>query len=312
MSFAEDVRAGLTRRPKILYAKYFYDDLGSALFEAITKLPEYYLTRAESEILAYNSDDIVRTVGGPIEIVELGSGSSTKTRYLLDAAFRVQQRVRYRPIDISQAAIDSSTATLRRFYPNIVIDAYAQEYLSGLKQLRRDNGSRALILFLGSNVGNFEPTEAGLTLRAISSALRPGDAFLLGADLKKDPAILRAAYDDALGVTAAFNKNILGRINRELGGHFDLHQFAHRAWYNDSAGRVEMHLESARRQRVPVDALDMVAEFDEGETIHTESSYKYGPDQIDALALETGFRVAKRWVDPQRRFSSNLLIGSAA
>jgi L-histidine Nalpha-methyltransferase len=311
MSFADDVRTGLTGRPKTLFAKYFYDAVGSALFEAITKLPEYYLTRAESEILAYNSDDIVRTVGSPIEIVELGSGSSTKTRYLLDAAFRVQDRVRYRPIDISQAAIESSSATLRRMYPNIVVDAYAQEYLSGLKQLRRDNGSRALIIFLGSNVGNFEPEEAGTTLRAISGALRPGDAFLLGADLKKDPAVLRAAYDDALGVTAAFNKNILARINRELGGHFDLNQFRHRAWYNESASRVEMHLESARAQRVLVEAIDIVVDFDEGETIHTESSYKYDTEQLDALARDTGFAVAKRWVDPQRRFSSNLLVSAA-
>jgi dimethylhistidine N-methyltransferase len=308
MSFPEDVRAGLTGRPKMLLAKYFYDELGSTLFEAISKLPEYYLTSAEAQILARNSDDIIATLGAPVEIVELGSGSAVKTRYLIDAAFHVQSQLQYRPIDISQAAITASSSALQRAYPNIVIDAYATDYLNGLKQLRRDNGSRTLILFLGSNVGNFEPSEAASTLRAISASMRPKDAFLLGADLKKDPEVLRAAYDDPVGVTAAFNKNILRRINRELGGHFDLRAFVHRAWFNEEAGRVEMHLESTRRQRVAIDALDIVAEFDEGETIHTESSYKYDFDQIDALAHANGLEVKKRWVDDEGRFSSNLLV----
>lgn len=310
MGFREDVRTGLAGRPKTLLAKYFYDDLGSALFEAICKLPEYYLTRAESQILQRHADDIIAGVGTPVEIIELGSGSATKTRYLIDAAFRVQQKLAYRPIDISQSSIDASAAALQRAYPNIVVDAYAAEYLNGLKGLHRDNGARALVLFLGSNVGNFDPVEAVTTLRAIKAVVRHDDGFLLGADLKKDASVLRAAYDDPLGVTAAFNKNILARINRELGGHFEPHAFVHRAWYNEQAGRVEMHLESLKRQRVPIDSLDMVVELDEGETIHTESSYKYDAKQIDELARTTGFEVRARWTDDKGLFSSNLFVAT--
>jgi len=308
MSFAADVRAGLTTRPKMLLAKYFYDELGSALFEAITKLPEYYLTRAESEILARHADEMVDAIGVPIELIELGSGSAVKTRYLIDAAFRRQPALRYRPIDISPSALEGAAAALRKAYPKIVVDAHATDYLHGLQQLQRGNGHRALVLFLGSNVGNFDPVEADATLRAVSGALRPGDGFLLGADLRKDPRVLEAAYDDPIGVTAAFNKNILLRINRELGGHFDVAAFDHRAVYNEEAGRVEMHLVSSRPQRVRIDGLDLEIAFDQGESIHTESSYKYDAAQIETLARATGFEVKRRWLDSNGAFSSNLLV----
>ena len=307
MSFAADVRAGLSHAPKTLQAKYFYDELGSALFEAICKLPEYYLTRAEAEILERHSDEIVDRVGAPIELIELGSGSATKTRYLIDAVFRRQPALQYRPIDISRSALDESTAALRKVYPNISIDAHADDYLHGLRRLQRENGNHALVLFLGSNIGNFDPAEAQTTLRAVSATLRDGDGFLLGADLKKDPSVLHAAYDDPLGVTAAFNKNILLRINRELGGHFDPAAFKHRAVWSPSASRVEMLLVSTGAQRVAIDGLGMNVDFQDNETIHTESSYKYDATQIDALARDSGFRVEQRWTDSSGGFSSNLL-----
>jgi len=307
MSFAADVRAGLSHHPKTLAAKYFYDELGSTLFEAICKLPEYYLTRAETEILEHHADEIVDCVGTPIELIELGSGSAMKTRYLIDAAFRRQPTLQYRPIDISKSALDESTSALREAYPNLSVDPHADDYLQGLRRLRRDNGQRALVLFLGSNVGNFDPAEAERTLHAVSSTLRNGDAVLLGADLKKDPAILHAAYDDPLGVTAAFNKNILLRINRELGGHFDLAAFEHRAVWSAPAGRVEMLLVSTQAQRVPIDRLGMSVVLEAGETIHTESSYKYDAGQIETLARATGFEVVQRWMDSSGGFSSNLL-----
>jgi L-histidine N-alpha-methyltransferase len=307
MSFADDVRAGLTASAKRLSPKYFYDELGSALFEAITSLPEYYLTRAEAEILQDHSTDILDAVGGPVEMIELGSGSAMKTRHLIDAAFARQPALRFCPIDISSSALDASAQALTREYPGITVHGINADYLSGLARVSRNGARRRLALFLGSNLGNFEPDEAASTLSALRAILEPGDGFLLGADLKKDARILERAYDDATGVTAAFNRNVLGRINRELGGQFDLATFRHRALYDDARSRVEMHLVSMRRQDIAVEGAGFVAHFDEGEPIHTESSYKFDADSVGALARAAGFEVTGSWTDGERRFADFLL-----
>jgi dimethylhistidine N-methyltransferase len=308
MALADEVRAGLSARPKTLPTKYLYDDLGSALFEVICLLPEYYLTRSEAVILHAHAREIINTVGDSLEIVELGSGTAAKTRLLLDAALASQGRLRYSPIDISKAALDQTVHALNAEYPAVTVEPQVADYYEGLRRFSRNGVQRTLVLFLGSNVGNFEPPEARRALRAVRQTLEPGDALLMGADMKKDAALLEAAYNDKLGVTAAFNKNLLLRINRELGGHFDLDSFRHVARYNEAEGRVEMHLVSEKAQDVVIDDLQMVVQFERGESIHTESSYKYMPSQLDALAKETGFELTQTWTDPARAFTSNLLV----
>lgn len=308
MDFADDVRSGLSRPQKRLSPRYLYDDLGSALFDAITALPEYYLTRAETEILKAHAGEIIDAVGFPIELIELGSGSAVKTRYLIDAAFERQPTVRFCPIDISSAALDASARALRSEYPRIVVDGINAEYLSGLARLSRNGARRRLALFLGSNIGNFEPDETRSTLSSLRAVLDPGDGFLLGADLRKDRQTLEAAYDDPTGVTAAFSRNLLGRINRELGGHFDIATFEHTARYDEAKGRIEIRLVSTVRQDVAIDALGMVAHFEAAEPIYTESSYKFDDKSISALADAAGFSVAGRWTDASKRFADYLLI----
>src|SRR5882724_9484118 len=252
-SFADDVRSGLTSSPKGLHPKYFYDDLGSQLFEAICRLPEYYLTRAESEILSRYADEAIKRIPSPVSLVELGSGSATKTRYLIDAIFRRQSELHYQPVDISPSALDASARDLLDTYTGLRITGYAGDYHSALARLRdnfgpRPNNERILALFLGSNIGNFTHEEASAFLQDVRQIMKPGDGLLLGADLKKDPAKLVAGYDDALGVTAAFNLNILLRINRELNAEFELATFKHKAIYNEEQGRIEMHLVSKIQQ----------------------------------------------------------------
>ena len=308
MSFADEVRAGLTASPKTLPTKYLYDALGSALFEVICLLPEYYLTRAEASILRAHAGEIISAVGDTLEIVELGSGTAAKTRLLLDAALARQGSLRYSPIDISRSALDATVHALHAEYPAIDVRPQPTDYFDGLAKFSRDGVARTLVLFLGSNIGNFEPAEAQRTLRAVHDAIKPGDALLLGVDMKKDVSIVEAAYNDSLGVTAAFNKNLLLRINRELGGRFDLSAFEHVARFNAAEGRVEMHLRSRRSQRVTIDALGLEIAFADGETIHTESSYKYDAPQIAALAGGTGFHLAQTWSDRGVAFTSNLLI----
>jgi dimethylhistidine N-methyltransferase len=308
MSFADEVRAGLTARPKTLPTKYLYDDLGSALFEVICLLPEYYLTRAEASILRANARDIINAVGDTVEIVELGSGTATKTRLLLDAALARQGALRYSPIDISRSALDETVAALNVEYPAITVEPMVTDYLDGLRRFSRNGVERTLVLFLGSNVGNFEPIEARRTLHAVRETLRRGDSLLMGADMKKDVTVIEAAYNDKLGVTAAFNKNLLLRINRELGGSFDLGAFRHSATYNAAEGRIEMHLVSDTAQDVAIAELGITVHFEPRESIHTESSYKYDESQLAALASATGFDVAKTWSDPDKTFTSNLLI----
>ena len=307
---ADDVRNGLAARPKRFLPKYFYDELGSQLFEAICLLPEYYLTRAENEILERYADAIAASVDGEITLVEMGSGSASKTRLVIEALLRRQPQLLFMPVDISASAIESSSRILLQSYPRLRIEAYAADYFAGLAELGKKARRRTLALFLGSNISNFDPEEALRFLRAMRSVLHQGDALLLGADLKKDPAILEAAYNDALGVTSAFNLNVLARINRELGGTFDLRSFKHRAFYNEALGRIEIYIESLFNQRVRIEKLDLEVDFAVGELIHTENSYKYDIEGIARLAAETGFERSHTWFDSQERFSSNLLLAS--
>lgn len=306
--FAEDVRRGLSTRPKRFLPKYFYDQLGSQLFEAICLLPEYYLTRAENEILAQYGDEIVSSVAGETTLIEMGSGSASKTRMIIEALLRKQRELLFIPVDISASALDSSSRILLQSYPQLEIEAYAADYFAGLAELEKTERPRTLALFLGSNISNFDADEALRFLRALRQVLRAGDALLLGADLKKDKQILEAAYNDVLGVTAAFNLNVLARINRELGGNFDLRAFQHHAFYNEAAGRVEIYIESTSEQTVAISELDLEVQFGAGEQIHTENSYKYDLNDIARLASETGFVHGRTWLDSQKRFSSNLLL----
>ena len=310
--FAEDVRAGLSAAPKRLFPKYFYDELGSQLFEAICLLPEYYLTRAENEIFARHSDAIVSEVSTQkVSLVEMGSGSALKTRLVIEALLRRQGELRYVPVDISASALETSSRVLLQSYPQLRIEAYAADYYDGLSALaERRHDARKLALFLGSNVGNFDPEEARAFLSALRRVLAPGDALLLGADLKKEARLLEAAYDDALGVTAAFNLNQFARINRELGADFDLRAFRHQAAYNEELGRVEVHIVSLRAQRVSIRALGMEIEFEEGERVHTENSHKYDLAGLSELAAATGYTRARTWLDEREQFSSNLFIAA--
>jgi L-histidine Nalpha-methyltransferase len=305
VTFADDVRLGLTKLPKSLAPKYFYDALGSQLFEAICLLPEYYLTRAETEIFQTHATEIIAQISAPLGIVELGSGSSVKTRLLIEAILARQERLHYRPIDISATILEESAGKLLGDYPNLYLTAHVSDYTQGLSSIARREGERIMVLFLGSNIGNYTPAEGRALLSQIRRALRPGDGLLLGADMKKSPALLLPAYQDSLGVTSAFNLNLLLRINRELEADFDLARFEHRALYNDREGRVEIYIVSRAAQTVRIEKLGLQLEFREGEPIHTENSCKYDLDQLGALAKETGFRPQRTWFDSEKRFSCN-------
>jgi L-histidine Nalpha-methyltransferase len=307
--FAADVRAGLTRTgQKELPSKYLYDDVGSALFEVICHLPEYGLTRADERLLRRHASEIADRVGGPVAVAELGSGSGRKTRWLLEA-FARRQRISYYPIEISQSALVMCEKELRDI-DSISILGFEREYLDGLLEVAayRKQGQRLLVLFLGSTIGNFDRPAALDFLSEVRCLLQPGDCLLLGTDLEKTSAQLLAAYDDELGVTAAFNLNLLGRINRELGANFDLSQFEHVAKINPDERSVEMHLRSKRRQNVSIPAAEIIAEFQVGETIWTESSHKYSAEEIVDTARRCGFRCDMQWIDQQWLFAENLLV----
>lgn len=307
--FAVDVRDGLTRASqKELPSKYLYDDVGSALFEVICHLPEYGLTRADERILRRNASEIVDRIAGPVAVAELGSGSGRKTRYLLEAFCR-RQRTSYYPIEISHSALVLCERELSDI-DAISIVGFEREYLDGLLEVAayRKQGQRLCVLFLGSTIGNFDRAAGLKFLSEVRCILQPGDALLLGTDLEKPAMRLMRAYDDELGVTAAFNLNLLGRINRELGADFDLAHFRHRAKINPAARSVEMHLESKRKQIVNIPDAEVVVEFQEGETIWTESSHKYSTQEVCKTAQDAGFRCEVQWVDEQWPFAENLLI----
>lgn len=306
---ATAVREGLAARPKRLPAWLFYDRAGSRLFDAITELDEYYLTRTERGIFFLASDEIVNQArdGRRLRIAELGAGSAEKTRLLLRAAVERQDEVVYEPVDVSASALDVAKRRIEREIPGVMVAPRVMDYTDGdghkfhLGAL--DPDERRLVLYIGSSIGNFEPTEAERLLRRVRAGLEIGDSMLLGVDLVKDKATLVAAYDDGQGVTAAFNKNVLIRLNRELDADFDVDAFAHRAVWNQAKSRMEMHLVSRRAHQVNVDELDMTVEFTAGETIHTENSYKYRPGQAEALLAETGFKPVETWTDAKGWFA---------
>ena len=303
--FAEAVREGLTAAHKFLPCRFLYDQAGSKLFEEICALPEYYVTRAEREILETRAGELAGTFDERITLAELGSGSSVKTCLLIEALLARQGALRYVPVDISRTILEESALGLLESYPALEVHAIAAEYEAGLRHVHAETGTK-LVAWLGSNVGNFERDAAAAFLRAVRANLDPEDRLLVGFDLRKDAAILEAAYDDPAGVTARFNLNLLARINRELGGDFDLSHFAHRATWNEDEGRVEMELVSLAAQCIPIAHLDLEIDFADGEPIHTEYSFKYSHAEIEALAEASGLTPRESWQDPQTRFSLNL------
>ncbi|MBV8727128.1 MAG: L-histidine N(alpha)-methyltransferase [Candidatus Eremiobacteraeota bacterium] len=307
-TFAEDVRNGLRAKPKKLPPKYFYDELGSALFEAITRLPEYYLTNAETEILREYGWEIVRLIRSPIEIMELGSGSANKTRLLIEETLRVQNALRYCPIDISPDALRASASALVDSYPRLSVRAYAGDYFTILGSRELELRHPVLALLLGSNIGNYEPPMMQRLLDAVGASLKPGDGLLVGADLRKDSATLELAYNDPTGVTAAFNKNLLGRLNRELGANFDLRAFEHVSNYDQRRGVVDSSLLSHKKQQIQIEQLGLDVDFEAGEALHTESSYKFTIEQLTASAKQAGFSLARSWFDHKRYFSVSLFL----
>jgi L-histidine Nalpha-methyltransferase len=306
---AAAVREGLTARPKRLPAWLFYDAAGSRLFDAITELPEYYLTRTERGILAAHAGEMIARAsdGARLRIAELGAGSADKTRLLLKAAVRRQRTVVYEPVDVSMSALNGARARIQREIPAVTVAPRVMDYTDGdgcrfdLGLMSR--GERRLVLYIGSSIGNFEPHQAERLLRRVRAGLQAGDSFLLGVDLVKDEAALHAAYNDAAGVTAAFNRNILVRLNRELDADFVPADFAHRAVWNSARSRIEMHLVSRTAQQVSIGALDTILEFANGESIHTENSYKYRPGQAEALLEETGYEPVSTWTDDRGWFA---------
>jgi dimethylhistidine N-methyltransferase len=264
------------------------------------------LTRAESEILREHSHAIVASCDTPVSLIELGSGSALKTRWVIEAILHRQITLCYVPIDIDRGALEDSSRRLLGEYPGLRITALVAEYEEGLQQLPERQGAR-LFLWLGSSVGNLHRSDAAAFLREVGRTMSAGDRLLLGMDLRKKREVLEAAYDDAQGVTARFNLNLLQRINRELGGHFDLASLRHRAVYEEQLGRVEIYVDSLREQRVRIDRLELEVPFAAGEAIHTENSYKYSFMEIDDLAAAAGLRVQEQWLDHHRRFSANLL-----
>ena len=297
------VREGLTSRPKRLPAWLFYDDAGSRLFDAITELPEYYLTRTERGILMAHAAAIIAqaAAGARLRVVELGAGSADKTRLLLKAATELQGAVLYEPVDVSASALEGARERIEREIDSVTVTPRVMDYTHG-DGSRLHLGpvvaqERRLVVYIGSSIGNFEPHQAAKLLRRVRAGLRTGDSFLLGVDLAKEESILLAAYDDAAGVTAAFNRNLLVRLNRELDAEFELEAFEHCALWNGARSRIEMHLNSLDAQRVHVGALGLTVDFAAGESIHTENSYKYRPGQAEALLAEAGFRAEATWTD---------------
>jgi len=307
--FALLVREGLSRpSQKELPSKFFYDEIGSALFDQICLLPEYGLTRAEERLLSRHAAEIVQNLPQPVAVAELGSGTGKKTRLLLEALCR-RHAVSYYPIEISPSALATCERELKDIRC-ISIVGLEREYLDGLLEVaaRRREGQHLLVLFLGSTIGKFEGEASAHFLRQLRGILWEGDVLLLGADLEKPVDILLAAYDDSLGVTAAFNLNLLARINRELGANFDVRQFAHQVIFNQQTRSIEMHLRSLSDQTVTIPGADLVVKLARGETIWTESCHKYSFDELRTMANESGFRPAGIWLDPAWPFAENLWV----
>ena len=307
--FAADVFAGLSKpRQKELPSKYFYDDIGSALFEVITSLPEYGLCRAEERLFERHSTELVARLPGAVVVAELGSGSGRKTRWVLEALGQ-RQTTSYYPIDVSPAAL---LRCEREFsgLPSVKLAGLVSPYLDGLREVarRRPAGAPLLVLFMGSTIGNLERPVMEDFLHDVRAQLTAGDGFLLSTDLEKPVELLLAAYTDSIGVTAAFNLNLLERINRELDGQFDVSSFRHQARWNEQERRIEMHLCSKRKQAVSIPLAGFCAEFATGESIWTESSHRFNCAEVVRLGERCGFRCDTQWVDSEWPFAQSLLI----
>ena len=296
-----DVVEGLTQTRKSLPACYFYDDHGSELFEQICDLPEYYLTRTEMAILQQCASKIAQLTGA-CELVELGSGSSTKTRILLDAYERLNYPLRYLPIDVSAGILESSAKQLLAAYPSLQVHALASTYELALEQLTPTELPGRVVCFIGSTLGNLSPQECDVFFSQIIAALQAGEYLLLGIDLQKPKHLLEAAYNDSQGVTAAFNLNVLDHLNQRFVGNFDATQFSHWAFYNESQHQIEMHLRSLRSQTVQLRALDLTVEFETGETILTEISRKFDLDTMRQDLSQRGLAPLQVWTDPNGWF----------
>ncbi|HEX4321302.1 MAG TPA: L-histidine N(alpha)-methyltransferase [Acidobacteriaceae bacterium] len=308
----EIVREGLRRTQKQLPPWLFYDEAGSLLFDQITTLPEYYLTRLEREIFANDAAEMIALAAGEgqLRVLELGAGSADKTRLLLAAATDFQGRVCYQPVDVSDTALEAARVRLGQELPEVAVEPHVADYTRGLQLQPCAEGEKRLALFIGSSIGNFLPEDAQELLARLHTALQPGDGLLLGVDLAptaeqggKSEELLKAAYDDAQGVTAAFNMNMLVRLNRDLGAEFDLSAFRHRIHWNEHESRIEMHLESLQDQTVRIPSLDMEVEFRKGESIHTENSYKYRIGEVEKLLEAAGFVAPQRWRDENGWFA---------
>ena len=302
MTFAEEIKYSLNQTQKFISPKFFYDKTGSILFERICSLPEYYLTRTEIDILKKIKHDLPDFINEKFRLVELGSGSSTKTRLLLDVFDKIHDHIEYMPIDISEILKDSSK-TLQRDYKNLQITGIVDTYEHGLKFLHEYDDKPNLIAFLGSSFGNFCADEGFDFLKKINHTMKEKDLFLIGLDLVKDKQILEKAYDDSKGITAQFNLNVLQRINRELGGNFNLDKFAHHVLYNDNENRIEMYLRSLEKQTVQISKANTTLVFEQDELVHTEHSHKYSISTIKQLFEKTGFTINKIWYDDYQHYA---------
>lgn len=307
--FAEDVLRGLSSTPKALSSRYFYDDEGSRLFQEIMKLPEYYLTGCELEIFSEHAEQIFRAFanGGPaFDIIELGAGDGTKTAVLIDQFLEQDADISYSPIDISHEALDALTRKFQRQFPALRIDAKNGDYFKILESLKNGNGRRKVLLFLGSNIGNFSRERSIDFFRQLRGVMNDGDLLFVGFDLQKDPHVIAAAYDDPQGVTARFNLNLLTRINRELKADFDLDKFVHYANYRPIEGSARSFLISREKQTVNVAAVGRSFEFDQWEPIFMEISQKYSMHMIESLARESGFEIEQNFFDSRRYYCDSL------
>ncbi len=305
-TFAEEISSSLNRDSKFITPKFFYDKKGSDLFEKICTLPEYYPTRTEISILKNLQTELPSFIDDSFRLVELGSGASVKTRLLLDIFTKIQQTTEYFPIDISEILAESSEQLLQD-YDNIRITGIIDTYEGGLEFLKNYDNKNNLILFLGSSFGNFSPADGKTFLEKINSTMKSGDLFLIGLDLVKDSQILESAYDDAQGVTAEFNLNVLSRINDELDADFNLNNFSHYSTYNEEDQRIEMYLKSLVNQSVIISKSNLSLNLEKNELIHTEYSHKYTLKQIRTLLESTGFKINHTWLDDNTHFSLTIV-----
>jgi dimethylhistidine N-methyltransferase len=305
-TFAQELSHSIRQKQKAINPKFFYDQKGSQLFEKICTLPEYYLTRTEISILKQIDGKLQSHLDGNFRLVELGSGSSQKTRLLIDMLTRLQKYVEYFPIDISKILKTSSTV-LQSDYKKLHITGIIDNYENGLEFVKNYDNMKNLIVFLGSSFGNFDPENGISFLQKINSSMKKGDLFLVGLDLVKDKNVLYQAYNDSQGITAQFNLNILSRINSELGGNFDTSKFAHYAVYNENQNKIEIYLRSLAKQTVQIPNAELMLEIDDGELIHTENSYKYTISQIKQMFTITGYQIQAMWNDDNRYYSLVLL-----